>query len=56
MSKSFEIDTISEFGILHTADKHPTAYATKVYKGICGYCEPEKWKELIEKEKIENRK
>lgn len=47
MPREIEIDMMPEFGILHTADKHPMAYATRFYKGVCGYCEPEKCNELI---------
>lgn len=55
MARAFEID--NDFGIGHTAEKHPIVYATKFYKGVCGYCEPEKWKELVKKEKkMQNKK
>jgi len=51
MVRSFEIDSMSEFGILHTAKNHPTAYAIKFYKGVCGHCEPKKYQKLIEEER-----
>jgi len=51
MARSFEIDSMPEFGILHTEEKHPMAYATKFYKGVCGYCEPEEYEKLIKKDK-----
>jgi hypothetical protein len=54
--RAFEIYRELDIAILHTSEKHPTAYAIKFYKGVCGYCEPERLKELIEKEKIEDRK
>jgi hypothetical protein len=50
MARSFEIDSMSGFGISHTAEKHPTAYVVKFYKGVCIYCEPEKYKELVKEE------
>jgi hypothetical protein len=34
MARSFEIDSMSGFGISHTAEKHPTAYVVKFYKGV----------------------
>lgn len=55
MAKIFEIDRMSEFGTLHTAENHPMACVTKFYKGVCGYCEPEKWKKLIEEGKKEDK-
>jgi hypothetical protein len=55
MTRSFEIDSMPVFGTLHTAEKHPTAYATKFYKGVCGYCEPDRYKELIKEDEMKRK-